>query len=260
MFWWLSFLRPPPVAVAVDVGVGSNSAVEFIPQITDDLRSEPYPHPIDVYFTWTTPEFRHFTEPKKLTTYRPENAHKLVAAPVPVLHQTENTPWIIGLFTLADGGDNDDECYRDDGIPHPSAMYIRLADSRSLTRILPVFSSPITFTTKSRNNKSIAKPQKQDEIQRIYTVPILDLIPDEARIGTVGKDNENQRSLIIFEKTSPDLDKAIPPLLLRTLTLPLTPLFRHRKFGILASAVPPGSHVKPTEDMAPKNFPSNPSK
>jgi hypothetical protein len=47
MFYYLSFLRPPPSESSL------SSSVTFTPQICNDLRTEYYGHQTDVFYAWT---------------------------------------------------------------------------------------------------------------------------------------------------------------------------------------------------------------
>jgi len=83
MFFYFSFLRTPPQSSL------QSSSVVFIPQVTNDLRTEPFPTSMDVYYWWIsyTPESQNvvtrLSEPAKLTTWRQENAYKPLQIPPP---------------------------------------------------------------------------------------------------------------------------------------------------------------------------------
>lgn len=189
------------------------------------LADRLYPHQIDLYFTWASPGFRQFTDPIKLTTWRQEIAHKLMSASgPPSLHQHHQhqhqyhahnqaaITWSLGLFA----------CPAGTTIPTASATFINLTDlSSSLTNVLPVFSAPIEFSplpsssssrgqsrsaanyNKSRASiSSASNSKKQDEIQRVYLLPSA--LEDKLQGQAI---SPGWRSVIITEKTSPDLDK-----------------------------------------------------
>ncbi|KZW01321.1 hypothetical protein EXIGLDRAFT_638368 [Exidia glandulosa HHB12029] len=77
MFFYLSFLRPPPVECAA-----SSSSIPITPQIANDLRTELYQDDIDIMYTWLSPA-RAPTPARKLTTWREGNAYKPLEVPLP---------------------------------------------------------------------------------------------------------------------------------------------------------------------------------
>ena len=80
MFFYFSFLRTPPQSSS------QSSSVVFTPQVTNDLRTEPFPTSIDIFYWWISDESQKVTrlsEPAKLTTWRQENAYKPLQIPPP---------------------------------------------------------------------------------------------------------------------------------------------------------------------------------
>ncbi|KZW01337.1 hypothetical protein EXIGLDRAFT_830080 [Exidia glandulosa HHB12029] len=77
MFFYLSFLRPPPVECAA-----SSTSISITPQIANDLRTELYRDDIDIMYTWLSPT-RAPTTSRKLTTWRATNAYKPLEVPLP---------------------------------------------------------------------------------------------------------------------------------------------------------------------------------
>jgi hypothetical protein len=80
MFFYFSFLRTPPQSGS------QSSSVVFTPQVTNDLRTEPYPSSIDIFYWWisyTPQNVTRLSEPAKLTTWRQENAYKPLQIPPP---------------------------------------------------------------------------------------------------------------------------------------------------------------------------------
>src|SRR6266403_798404 len=83
MFFYFSFLRTPPQSSL------QSSSLVFTPQVTNDLRTEPFPTSVDIYYWWILygPEPQNVTtrlsEPTKLTTWRQENAYKPLQIPPP---------------------------------------------------------------------------------------------------------------------------------------------------------------------------------
>jgi hypothetical protein len=86
MFFYLSFLRTPPHSSS------QSSAVVFTPQVSNDLRTEPFPTSVDIYYWWISctldpqkgqNDVTRLSEPTKLTTWRQENAYKPLQVPPP---------------------------------------------------------------------------------------------------------------------------------------------------------------------------------
>jgi hypothetical protein len=76
MFFYFSFLRTPPQSSL------QSSSVVFTPQVTIDLRTEPFPTIMDIYCWWISccapgpQNVTRVSEPAKVTTWRRENAYK----------------------------------------------------------------------------------------------------------------------------------------------------------------------------------------
>jgi hypothetical protein len=86
MFFYFSFLRTPPQSSL------QSSSVVFTPQVTNDLRTEPFPTSVDISYWWilyaldSGPQnVTRLSEPAKLTTWRQENAYKPLQIPPPPL-------------------------------------------------------------------------------------------------------------------------------------------------------------------------------
>ncbi|PVG04887.1 hypothetical protein CPB86DRAFT_809881 [Serendipita vermifera] len=301
MFWWLSFIRPPPISC-------STGEIDFIIQISNDLRTESYPEPIDVYYHWISSDQRTITPATKLTTWRPENTHKLliIAGPLHMNNDTDMTQgtvipatgtaaphvtvtWRLGLFTSPTflpqlssshpdvelDGRVDDRVFSSSSSTSTSEkLAVDLGDGEQvLSRVLPLYSAPILFDSSSggplrkganipgggqalhskskigaskspstkksaataagigtdkRNNKSSANNvKKQDEIQRIFGLPISPSFsscdhhdqhtlsrafsqPLAASPKVLASATEGSREVLsITEKTSFDLDKKL---------------------------------------------------
>lgn len=178
MFYYLSFLRPPPTHAVLGTGI------TITPQIANDLRTELYPEPQDIYYAWAScvspiispSKPLQITKLAKLTTWRSGNAYKEVVVPAPQ-------------------GARDGHAYRlvltahAQGIPH----VINLAGHVMGGRPFPVVSMPIAF---SRNKPTGSG--KQEQVERIYRVSI---------------NLEEQAFISVREKTSFDLDKVLRELL-----------------------------------------------
>ena len=81
MFFYLSFLRTPPHSSLL------SSPVVFTLQVSNDLRTELFPTSVDIYYWWTSctrqDDVTRLSEPRKLTTWRQENAYKPLQIPPP---------------------------------------------------------------------------------------------------------------------------------------------------------------------------------
>lgn len=172
-----------------------------------------YPDTIDIYYQWTAVDFEPVSEPMKLTTWRPENAHKIVAVRCPASHQQVR----LGLFTVSE------EMPRVLQAPQTSSnLSINVSDHYKLAGVLPVCSAPILIVPgsgkyhmhpPSGGSKSKVNVKKQDEICRIFTSPVHLLSAGQLSAGdavsaTLGGRDSNRR-IIITEKTSFDLDKVL---------------------------------------------------
>ncbi|KAI0825552.1 putative methyltransferase-domain-containing protein [Irpex lacteus] len=173
MYYYLSFLRPPPSQVSL------GSSLTITPQIANDLRTERYHDSHDIYYSWapeSTPNLasstqpRQITRPVKLTTWRENNAYRELAIPPP---QGVKEGQKYRLVLLA----------QTQGMPH----VINFAAEGSTP--LPVMSMPILFSSRSRTAVS-----KQEQVERIYRLPTS---PQSAAF------------LSIIEQTSFDLDKKV---------------------------------------------------
>ncbi|KAI0690304.1 putative methyltransferase-domain-containing protein [Cytidiella melzeri] len=177
MYYYLSFLRPPPSQVSLGAG-----SITVTPQIANDLRTERYPDACDLYYSWAleTPALsaahlptqpRQIIRPMKLTTWRESNAYREIAIPIP---QTVKEGQAYRLVLLA----------QQQGLPH----VINFAAEGSTP--YPVMSMPILFSSQGRR----ADTSKQEQVERIYRLPTGD---------------KSQVFLSIVEQTSFDLDKKV---------------------------------------------------
>lgn len=172
MYYYLSFLRPPPHQVAL------GNPVSVTPQIANDLRTEQYPDAHDIYYAWCAvpapsslvqkAQSYQITRPVKLTTWRESNAYRELKIPPPQ-GVKEGQSYCLVLTT------------RPQGLP----QVINL--EKDGLGPFPVFSMPILFSSRSR-----PIPTKQEQVQRVY------------RIST---GTESQAVFRIIEQTSFDLDK-----------------------------------------------------
>lgn len=179
MFYYLSFLRPPPSQVPL-----GPSGITVTPQIANDLRTELYPEAQDIYYAWspyippatcsTSP--MPISKPAKLTTWRIGNAYRAVTVPPPPAIK-DGQAFRLVLTTHAQG------------YPH----IVNLGGLTIGERPFPVVSMPIVFSSRSHPRTAAGK---QEQVERVY------------RIST---GVEDQVFLAIQEKTSFDLDKVRCP-------------------------------------------------
>ncbi|CAE6439137.1 unnamed protein product [Rhizoctonia solani] len=195
MFEYLSFLRPPPEACPL------GQPVTFVPQIANDLRTEPCETEHNIYFAWQSDSGAlDRTGFIKLTTWRPGSG--------------SYKPLSVALPSGARPGDAWRLCLAVNLDPKnlPQALVLGLAQNEFGRLPFPVTSLPISVlagesagpTGKARGNKPSPNKQpkakskpaeinisKQEKIERFYLLPL------------------NRGTLRITEQTSFDLDKKI---------------------------------------------------
>ncbi|KAI0050943.1 hypothetical protein FA95DRAFT_1603038 [Auriscalpium vulgare] len=150
MYYYLSFLRPPPHTSS------PGAPITITPQVSNDLRTEPYPSSLDIFYHWTSAsQSTRLTEPTKLTTWRPENAYKALTVPPPPSPskrgaRSASTDTEACLMLTAHRAPDASIDLRADVGKHP----------------LPVSSLPVRFTAKSGPGKAA----KQEAIVRAFRV------------------------------------------------------------------------------------------
>lgn len=176
MFFYLSFLRPPPLNGPL------SRSISITPQVANDLRTELFEGAQDIYYSWsqhkiTVSESKaalpQITRPIKLTTWRQSNAYKELSVPLPT-GISEGQAWrlILTFHALS------------------QAHVINLKGAQlGKTGPLPVMSMPMMCN--SRHSK-VSSATKQEQIERIYRLPL--------------HSNEDP-FIIVREQTSYDLDK-----------------------------------------------------
>ncbi|CAE6416749.1 unnamed protein product [Rhizoctonia solani] len=189
MFEYLSFLRPPPEACPL------GQAVTFVPQIANDLRTEPCETEHNIYFSWQSDSGAlHRGGFTKLTTWKPgSTSYK----PLNVALPKEARPGDTWRLCLAVNPDSKN-------LPH--CLFLDLTQPEFGRLPFPVTSLPISVLagesrdtravrpTPSKQSKAKPKPTehnvaKQEKIERLYSLPL------------------NWGTLRITEQTSFDLDK-----------------------------------------------------
>ncbi|KAI0083752.1 putative methyltransferase-domain-containing protein [Irpex rosettiformis] len=174
MYYYISFLRPPPFQVTLA------SPLTITPQIANDLRTECYPDAHDLYYSWalenqtstfpSTSQPRQISRPVKLTTWRENNAYR-------------------ELTVLPPQGVKEGQRYRLVLLAQPQGMPHVINFAAGGSTPYPVMSMPILFSSRSRPTGS-----KQEQVERIYRLPTS---------------LQSQAFLHITEQTSFDLDKKV---------------------------------------------------
>lgn len=172
MFYYLSFLRPPPRCAPL------SSPITITPQLANDLRTELLDDVQDIYYSWSpidlspspsSSKVPPMTKPRKLTTWRQGSAYKEILVPLPPgLREGQRYSLVLTSH--------------DQGFPH----VINLAGPSCGARPLPVLAVPILFTSRKQETK------KQERIERFYRIPTSP---------------GSQVFLKVTEQTSFDLDK-----------------------------------------------------
>lgn len=187
MFFYLSFLRPPPLQAP------HYGTISITPQISNDLRTEPFENPQDLFFSWSLQTGQSLfdtnttTKPVKLTTWRPSTAYKEIPVPLPPgVRQGQSWRLIVTGSVQSHGRS------RPDTIDLSSEEIGKLVP-------FPVMSMPVLFSTTGTKFVS----SKQEKIERMYSVRL------SGSTGMRGIDSEDSSvaSLRFTEQTSFDLDK-----------------------------------------------------
>ena len=160
MFFYVSFLRTPPQSIL------QSSSVVFTPQVTNDLRTVPFPTSMDVYYWWMPgpQNVTRLSEPAKLTTWRQENAYKPLQIPPPpskLLIGAAGGPGIDCSLVLAPA-------------PTVASSVIDLRDPEIGRVPLPVCSLPIRISKSLRGAAAVSSPKsyssKQEAITRTFRI------------------------------------------------------------------------------------------
>ena len=191
MFYYISFLRPPPLASTIPT-----EPILITPQICNDLRTEYLDDPIDIYYAWSlhaphlTPPT--ITKPVKLTSWRTSTAYKEIPVPRPPHLDTQNPKW----KDKAPDGPSWRLILTCGRAQNDQAVVLGETDTTGNTPFA-VMSMPVRFPRLNRNGPGAVKGTKQERIARSYAlrVPLQD------------------RAIVfdITEQTSFDLDKVRPP-------------------------------------------------
>ncbi|KAJ6607478.1 putative methyltransferase-domain-containing protein [Mycena sp. CBHHK59/15] len=138
MFFYISFLRPPPTSCA--------NAISVTPQITNDLRTELFEGVQDIYYSWLSIATGLEMKPTKLTTWRGQSsAYKEI--PVPLPRSSAAGAWRLVLSSSAKS----------------SGVCLNLNAEAAVP--FGVVSMPIML---GRPQNAKAKAKLQDQIERVY--------------------------------------------------------------------------------------------
>ncbi|KAJ3789816.1 putative methyltransferase-domain-containing protein [Lentinula aff. detonsa] len=181
MFYYVSFLRPPPLQAL------PSSSVNIVPQIANDLRTELFGDSLDIFYSWypageTDENSIDTAKPVRLTTWKHTNAYKEINVPLPPGVRDGQTWRLI----LSSEPQHISINFQDACGPEPKFGKTPFA----------VISMPINFTKHATKNS-----KKQEKIERRYSF-----------IAPRLQNSENSRvklTLKIIEQTSFDLDKKI---------------------------------------------------
>ena len=169
MFYYISFLRPPPSSSAP-------GSISFTPQVANDLRTELFTGTQDIYYAWlSSTESLDDTrvKPRKLMTWSQTVAYKEISIALPPSARPGQS-WRLLLSAS----------------PSLQEMSIPLGNVSSTGKTpFPVISMPIQITSKLEKN-----PTKQTQIERVYRAPLTDF---------------GNLHYLLREQTSFDLDKVI---------------------------------------------------
>ncbi|KAF8624025.1 hypothetical protein AX17_007231 [Amanita inopinata Kibby_2008] len=216
MFYYLSFLRPPPAEAL------PSRTISITPQIANDLRTEHYESEKDIFYSWvqvTTSKNQSqggspqatITKPAKLTTWRRSSAYKQIQVPVPTRARAGQS-WQLMLSCTAHP-----PATLQVHVPTPEACTINLGADDLGNVPFPVLSMPIKFVSKLVKGGVT----KQEKIERMYTFLLPN--PRHASLGDAASSigqlpapnrvGENMRpiqaTIRVTEQTSFDLDKKI---------------------------------------------------
>ncbi len=188
MFYYVSFLRPPPTQVT------TSGPISIRPQIANDLRTEAYEISQDIYYSWapfhqtpsaTSSPSLQTTKPTKLTTYRHSSAYKEIPVPPPP-QVREGQRWQLILSCSA----------------QPTSLKPNYTIDMNESAIggipFPVISMPILFSAKGLKGNT----KKQERIERVYLLSNPPAPHESSETPT-----SQPRELKITEQTSFDLDK-----------------------------------------------------
>ncbi|KAG8948465.1 hypothetical protein FRC04_009673 [Tulasnella sp. 424] len=189
MFFYLSFLRPPPRTVSANA-----KDVLITPQIANDLRTETFEGYADIWCCWIldsgTGDMRQ--PARKLTAWKgSSSSYKAIPVELPAGRKAGQS-WRLALW-----------------VPDPTSTSLpgdiidlspSLGSASFGASILPVTSSPIKLEQGGKK-----EGPKQERIWRSYALPTL----PSADTAEMTSERTGRALITIVEQTSFDLDKKI---------------------------------------------------
>jgi hypothetical protein len=149
MYFYISFLRPPPLHAS------PSGTLVITPQIANDLRTEHLGCEQDIFFYWyqclsATDTTLNAALPvvTKLTTWRQKDAYKEISVPLP--HGVRDGQWWCLVLTSQRGGTQP-----------------QMIDLGGDVVPFPVISMPILFSA-----HKVEMRGKQEKIRRVYRIPV----------------------------------------------------------------------------------------
>ncbi|WWC97053.1 hypothetical protein V866_003930 [Kwoniella sp. B9012] len=214
MYWYISFLRPPPVSITP-----TTEEITITPQVANDLRTELRYDPTPLQYIWQrlTPSLSPPTSARELSTFiPPQSTYKPISVPLPADVQIGES-WRLGLFSPSPSATSS---------RHPSCSLMSLCEDG--VGVIGVWSEGIDIVRSelshkgtvrgingsSKNGKDKEKESKkgkgkekddgpkQGRITREFTLPLPSPKDEEG-------ERQGEEMLRIIEQTSFDLDKKI---------------------------------------------------
>ncbi|ORY29539.1 hypothetical protein BCR39DRAFT_467467 [Naematelia encephala] len=199
MYWYISFLRPPPVSLSLPC-----ESITISPQVANDLRTETRYEPTDIYYTWqrTFPSLDAPLKCQHIATYVP---YQSIEVALPEGFAVGNQ-WRLGLFP-SEASD-------------PSYLSALSGDD---VGVIGVWSEPITINQGESSTGPIRRLERSRDKE--YGKESSKETSKNGKESGKGKDQGDKQSRIwrewrldkkkharvlrIVEHTSFDLDKAI---------------------------------------------------
>lgn len=191
MFFYLSFLRPPPRSCSL-----GSEGVTITPQIANDLRTELLDdRSTDIYYVWQllSPKPIRPTASQLLTTYAPPaDTYKSCTIPLPKAAKV-GQHWRLGLFTQP--------AETPDGkLPLVDGQIVGVW-SESIEVTAPNAEAGPSKTKAKVPSKAKPVADKQTRITRAWSLPAT------SKRDAEGKAKNDTKQLRVVEQTSYDLDK-----------------------------------------------------
>lgn len=140
MFYYLSFLRPPPSSAVL------GAPISLTPQVSNDLRTENYPGAVDVFYHWQdAASGAQLSSIVKLTTWRETNAYKELSISPPPLRKAGQATLVLTSTQT------------------PTARDLDLRSPKCGKEPLSVHSAPISFSPRLPG-----KASKQESVERVF--------------------------------------------------------------------------------------------